>query len=113
MDCILLFNNPDKTLAMIYICNNYLIEQNVIKHIQTQFFLFFFLKGVLFRVQHTSVVWLYLCQTLSIKQLLSSNNKYIFVMRVGNLSDTSLSRDSIIQNERDFSSQQDHSSFCG
>lgn len=44
MDCILLFNNPDKTLAMIYICNNYLIEQNVIKHIQTHVFVLSF-KG--------------------------------------------------------------------
>lgn len=112
MDCILLFNNPDKTLAIIYMCNNYLIEQNVIKHIQTHFFFLFFLKGVLFRVQHTCVVWLYLCQTPSIKHLLSSNNKYIFVTRVGNLLDTSLSRDSTIQSETDFSSQQDHSSLC-
>lgn len=36
MDCILLFNNPDKTLAITNICNNYLIDQNVIKHTQAQ-----------------------------------------------------------------------------
>lgn len=82
MDCILLFNNPDKTLAITNICNNYLIDQNVIKHTQAQicmcFCSFFFLKGAWFRVQDTSVVWLYLCQTLSIKQLSCSNNKHIF-----------------------------------
>lgn len=44
----------------------------------------FFLKGAWFKVQHTSVLRLYLYQTLSIKQLSCSNSKYryIFVKHV-------------------------------
>lgn len=85
MDCIPLFHSPDETVAIAHICSNCLIYQNVIKHTQAQICMFFcslfcfFLKGAWFKVQHTSVLRLYLCQTLSIKQLSCSYSKYRYI----------------------------------